>query len=689
MATTLTRHDSDQPSTDEPKIETRTRLPHVAALDGLRGVAVLAVVVYHLNNDLLPGGFLGVSLFFTLSGFLITNLLLAEWEVTRSIGLRRFWVRRFRRLLPAALLALVVALLTAWWWADARQLADIRGDVGAALAYLANWRFIFDGSVYGAGFEQPSPVLHFWSLAIEEQFYVVVALVAVLLSRLARRRRAWLITFAGLAALSMLATLRLWGTADTNRVYFGSDTRAFELLAGVLLALLINFSVPARLTRFAARHVLTVAAALAMLMAFVVASTTQSWLYHGGLWLVALGSVILIVAALDAGPLAKALSWRPLVGLGLISYGVYVLHWPIFTFLTPETTGLSGVGLAFVRLAITLAIAVASYRWLEQPIRTGRVRLRSVPVMAGAVVITTGLLVAATMLDRTSAVRDVVATPDLALSSPAGAEEVPTTTVVPPPPLRRVLFVGDSLVHQSFNTLSARMTSAGIQAVAIGGEGEHLLSTSESWLAELEATLTTFDPDVVVLEACCGWGMPSKREKIAAADGNLLEPDTVESWNEWRRAAQALTDVVRAHGRFPLWVLAPPAQTNGYYGPIEGRIPLANDTYRNLVACTPGVGLIDWRVVAGPDGEFVWSLPDRSGALVEVRSEDGLHFTPEGQAVLADLTVLSVQTQWRSFKAALAGGGPWEPPAVAGPAATCSTSTSSSIPSVAPVADGG
>ena len=340
--------------------------------------------------DLMPGDVTGSLAYDPRSGEfafregpVFTNLLLAEWEVTRSVGLRRFWVRRFRRLLPAALLGLVVALVTAWWWADARQLADIRGDVVAALAYVSNWRFIFDGSVYGAGFEQPSPVLHYWSLAIEEQFYVVVALIAVLLARFARRRRAWLVTFGGLAVLSMLATLRLWDTADQNRVYFGSDTRAFELLAGVLLALLINFSVPARLARFAARHVVAVAAALAVLVAFALAGTDQTWLYHGGLWLVAVGSVLLILAALDTGPVAKALSWRPLAALGLISYGVYVLHWPIFTFLTPDTTGLDGVRLAFVRVGITLAIAIASYRWLEQPIRSGRVRLRSAPAGQG------------------------------------------------------------------------------------------------------------------------------------------------------------------------------------------------------------------------------------------------------------------------------------------------------------------
>src|SRR5690606_23282132 len=142
---------------DAPR-ERSTRLPHVAALDGLRGVAVLAVVVYHLDRDLLPGGFLGVSVFFTLSGFLITNLLLVERERSRRVGLRQFWDRRFRRLLPAALLGLLVVVVTSWWWADASQLEELRGDVAAALAYVANWRFIVNGDLYGAAFEAPSPV---------------------------------------------------------------------------------------------------------------------------------------------------------------------------------------------------------------------------------------------------------------------------------------------------------------------------------------------------------------------------------------------------------------------------------------------------------------------------------------------------------------------------------------------------
>jgi peptidoglycan/LPS O-acetylase OafA/YrhL len=642
----------------------RRHLPHVRALDGLRGLAVLAVVVYHLDPDVLPGGFLGVSLFFTLSGFLIANLLVGEWRSTGRIGLGDFWARRFRRLLPAALLGLVIAAVTAWWWADASQLAELRADVVAALAYVANWRFVVDGDLYGAGYEQPSPVLHYWSLAIEEQFYVVVALIAVVLARFARSRRTWFVVFGSLAALSMLATVLLWGSADTNRIYFGSDTRAFELLAGVLLALVIGFAVPARARRWAARHVIACVVAGAVVLSFVLVDTGQGWLYRGGFWLVALGSVALIVAALDDGPVARALAWKPLAALGLISYGVYIIHWPIFTFLTTDTIGLDGLALAAVRLAVTFGLAIASYHLLEQPIRTGRWHLRLGPALGAVAAATLALVLATSLLGRHAATRDVVATPDLALSTTelaSATAAVEPVAPAPAPPIRRVLFLGDSLVHQSWATLAARMSAAGIEASAIGGEGQHLLGDGGAWLALLEQALAERDPQVVVLEACCGWGTPWRAEQVVTPSGDVLQPDTDESWREWSRMAATVTDLVRAQGRVAVWVLAPPAQTNGYYGPIEGRIAVANGIYQQLARCRPGVGLVDWRALSGPDGSFVAELPDRSGNLVPVRHVDGLHFTPEGQAVVADLTVEAVRAQWRSF------GGRAAPPATCAP----------------------
>ena len=155
-----------------------SRLTHLPALDGLRGVAVIAVLCFHGGFSWAKGGFLGVSMFFTLSGFLITSLLLREWGTDRHIDLRAFWSRRFRRLMPAALATLVGVCVLAWWLGTHAELHSLRLDVWAAVAYVANWRFIFAGRSYADLFSAPSPVQHFWSLAVEEQFYFVYPLIA-------------------------------------------------------------------------------------------------------------------------------------------------------------------------------------------------------------------------------------------------------------------------------------------------------------------------------------------------------------------------------------------------------------------------------------------------------------------------------------------------------------------------------
>jgi peptidoglycan/LPS O-acetylase OafA/YrhL len=625
-------------------------LRHVPALDGLRGLAVLAVVVYHLSSSTLPGGFLGVSLFFTLSGFLITNLLLAEWRRDRSVDLGRFWGRRFRRLLPAALVGLVLVLLLAWLSADSDQLADLRGDVVGALTYVANWRFIFNGDAYGAGYQEPSQVLHYWSLAIEEQFYIVVAVVALVLARHAKSRKTWLLVFGGFAALSMLATLLLMD-GSTNRIYFGSDTRAFELLAGVLLAIVLGFELPERAKGWVWRHALAIVVLAGVIATYLFAATTHAWLYRGGFWLVALGSVALIVSALDDGPVARLLSWAPLTALGLISYGVYVYHWPLFLWLDEERTGLSGAPLVVVRLAATLALAILSYRLLEQPIRQRRWSWRPVAIGAAMAASFGLLVVGAALLGSQAGGRAVVGeTPEIQLSAPS-AITVPSpnpTTPVPTPPLRRVLFVGDSIVHQAWPTIEDRLAQAGIEARAIGGEGEHLLFEQASWIEDLRHEIAAFDPDLVVLESCCGWGSPWIDETYIAPDGTALEPDTDASWTEWARMARVLTELAQRDGRAVTWLMSPPARTNGYYGPVEGRITRANAIYERIVQCNPGVGILDWRVIAAPDGSFTWELPDASGTPVQVRHPDGLHFTREGQAVLADYTRDTLIAQWEA-----------------------------------------
>lgn len=636
---------------------TRT-LPHRPALDGLRGIAVAAVVIYHLEPGLLPGGFLGVSLFFTLSGFLITNLLLAEWRQQGRIDLRAFWARRFRRLLPAALLTLLLVLAVCAGSNDPHLLSNLRGDVLGALAYVANWRFILNGDPYGAGFHEPSPVLHFWSLAIEEQFYVVVAIVAFVLARYARRARTWALTFGAAALGSMLATWWLSSRgSDTARVYFGSDTRAFELLAGVLLAIGAGFTVPSFSRGRWWRHALGPVALGALGAVMLLAGVEQRWLYRGGFWMIAALSVVLIVSALDDGPIARVLTWRPLTALGLISYGVYLFHWPLFAWLTPERLGVDGWAVAGIRIGATLALATGSYLLVEQPIRNGRLpAVRHPALVAGALAATAAILLAGTTwLDGVAARRAVAAsTPGLQLNTSLGEGEqldagLTGTTLddeTDPPPLERVLILGDSLLHQSYPSIRDRLASLGIDSLAIGGPGQHLMKNDGAWQAELDRAIDAYDPDLVVLESCCGWGSPWQRELYHAPDGRIIEPDTPESWAEWDRLARVLTARARQGGRPVAWVLAPPAQTNGYYGPIETRIDLANDLYRRIARCDPGVGLIDWRVMSGPDGRFVWDLP-AADSPVRIRTEDDLHLTPAGQAAVADLTRDGVSGLWQ------------------------------------------
>jgi peptidoglycan/LPS O-acetylase OafA/YrhL len=647
---------------------TTPSLPHEPSLDGLRGAAVAAVVGYHLGISWLKGGFLGVSLFFTLSGFLITNLLLAERDRSGTIRLRAFWARRARRLLPAAFAGIALAVVVAAVAGTADQVRHLPGDVLGALAYAANWRFVFAHSAYQAGYQAPSPLLHYWSLAIEEQLYLFLPLLVLLAGR-GRSRRALGLTFAVLLAGSAMAALA-FGGHDPNRVYFGTDTRLFELVAGALLAVVMRF--PRRVERGAA--VGTVAAAGTLLL-WITTAETSPWLYRGGLWLVAVASCSLIIGALSPGRLATVLRWRPLAALGRVSYGVYVYHWPLFLLLDAPRTGLHGLALIGLRLSATGAVAVLSFRYVEQPIRQQRWRVPARALWAlpafGALLVGAALLVGGAGTSRAVAVaasHPIVlssapaslpaATPSPVVSSrvTAPAPRPSTTTVLAPPPaLRRVLFIGDSLIQQAYPTFAVRLRAAGVQTEVLGGPGQSLMSHRGAWLAQLQHAVATFDPDVVVLESCCGnfvtdpvWIGPNAQ---------AVTRDTPAFYAEWRRLATAATVASSARGAAVLWVLGPLTHTNGFYGPIDGWIPKVDAIYQSLAACAPAVGTIDWRTVAAPNGAYAGALPNSAGQLVPIRMSDGFHFTPAGWDVLSNVTLAGVTHAWAS------GGGrdvPWD-----------------------------
>lgn len=354
------------------------RLRYEPALDGVRAVAVVAVLLFHGGFSWATGGFLGVSVFFTLSGFLITSLLIAEHSSSGTIALGSFWGRRLRRLMPASLVCVagVAVLLVA---GELPRTATTRGDLWGALADVANWRFYFSGQSYAQLFATPSPLQHFWSLAIEEQFYVVLPLLVWVVLVRARWSRASLALLLVTAWLASAASSVLLGGRDPDLVYQATFTRAAELLTGALAALAVRALADRRGERAPHRGVAAGTAALGVAavagLAWLTATSDQNdrWLYRGGFAAFSLLSLALVMAARQPGPLRAVLGLAPLAWIGRISYGIYLYHWPIFLLLSPQRTGLDRAPLFAGRAAVTLAVAVVSFYVIEQPVRRERV----------------------------------------------------------------------------------------------------------------------------------------------------------------------------------------------------------------------------------------------------------------------------------------------------------------------------
>ncbi len=426
------------------------RIRHVAALDGLRGVAVAGVLLFHGGH--LTGGYLGVDLFFVLSGFLITSLLLAEGGETGGIRLGGFWARRARRLLPALFGMLLGVGLYCLFIARPEELAQIRGDAIATVAYVANWRGVFASQDYFALLRSPSPLEHTWSLAIEEQFYLIWPLVfaGLLAWKRTAIARSVLVTALVGAVGSVVLMQLLYSTTNPSRDYFGTDTRASGILIGASLAAALAIWGPVKSSR--ARWTLE-AVGLAGVGVLAVTWTqlggNSSRLYHGGFLVSQLAAVAVIAAAVHTRPgvLSRALSWKPLCGLGLISYGVYLWHWPVDIVVNPARAGITGWPLFFVQCAVTLAIALVSYHFLEMPIRRGAGSRREWAIAVPAVLVTLVAVFAVLQprIDNASAIAAAGEPPPI---SRAALEQTRAELAITHGPnVPRVLLVGDSTAY--------------------------------------------------------------------------------------------------------------------------------------------------------------------------------------------------------------------------------------------------
>ncbi len=413
---------------------------YVPGLDGMRALAVLCVIAYHLNVPWAKGGLLGVGVFFTLSGYLITDLLLGHSDRFGNLGLGSFWLRRARRLLPALFLMLIVVSI---WVAlfDASQLSEVRRQVVSAALYFANWSTIASHGSYFSRFAAPLPLDHLWSLSIEEQFYLVWPWLLAALLYLVRNRRALTLVILGGAAVSAVVMARLYHPGyDPTRVYEGTDTRAFGLLIGAALAMVW----PTRISRLSLRRSIRspglldtvgVVGIVVILLLVWRTSSLSSFLYPTGLVLLSVATVAAIAAVVNpSSMLGEVMGCPPLRWIGVRSYGIYLWHWPIIVLWGRAEVGVHW-GRAALQVAATMVVAALSWRYVEEPIRQGALRRLRTRSRSHAAVLRARRRVLALTTSAAGVIAIVVAGLAGALPAMSNGDTVPQKISTLPPKL--------------------------------------------------------------------------------------------------------------------------------------------------------------------------------------------------------------------------------------------------------------
>jgi peptidoglycan/LPS O-acetylase OafA/YrhL len=642
---------ASDPNRDHPAGTPTAGFAYHAALDGLRAVAVLSVIAYHDNYSWAKGGFLGVDTFFVLSGFLITTLLVAEFRRASTIRLSTFWVRRARRLLPALLLVIGFVALYTHFAVVPWERNGIRDDMFASLFYVANWRFIFDQQGYFQLFSATSPLRHMWSLAIEEQYYLVWPLVVLACLRAGRGSTRILGAVCVVGAAASIISMRMrFHPGDPSAAYYATDARAHTLLVGALLALALLAWRP----RPQARRVLALVAVPAMgvvLAAAHSASGTGSTYYSGGSALFAVLVAVVIAGLLQPGPLSSVLAWSPLAWIGRISYGLYLWHWPIDVWLVPSRVHLGSTALNLLRLGVTFAAAVASYYLVERPIRERNWNLRAsglafVPALAVLTgVATVSAVGAAGLPSYVWGFGDplVCGTPRPSESREAVTAQARSGPLALAQSARgqRVLLVGDSTACSLWPGLAATGNSVGITTdqASVFGCG---VASGEITTTRNEAITPNSSRCPALVDANEGAGLARDRPTIVlwmsiweksdlVVDGHTVVAGTAAGEKEiMARMDSALARLTAGGARVVLVTEAAPAP-NPAQGTLTTSTKADDDGYVRLNALLrrfrarhpDQVTLVDLAAMLCPQGP---PCPERVDGL-QARP-DGRHFTP-------------------------------------------------------------
>jgi peptidoglycan/LPS O-acetylase OafA/YrhL len=624
----------------EPERPGGPSLPHVPALDGLRGAAVAAVLVYHDGH--LTGGWLGVDLFFVLSGYLITGLLLSAWRRSGGVGLRSFWARRARRLAPALVITLVGVGVYAALVATPLERWGIRGDGLATLFEVANWRNVIESNNYFASTLRPSPLQHTWSLAIEEQLYLLWPLVVAGLLAWRRKPSAVLVAsvVGSLVSAGLMIGLHAHGS-HVLRVYEGTDTRAVAVLLGAAVASLRVVLGPKRwASTRSARQALGIVGAIGLAGAWARLDGATALPYQGVLPLCSLAGALVVASIADRrhpGPLGEVLSLAPLRWLGLVSYGVYLFHWPIFQWLDASRTHQTGLALFVLRIAVTIGLAALSYRFVEQPIRRRSVldqRQARAALPAGAAL--AALAIFAGTLG--------------AVPPPSAAELASQTVVrssVPGAPL--VMFAGDSVPLLLGKQIGDDRDALGISVANLALPGCHLLASVGS-IRGIEGDVRNDVTD------CASGGIYRTQVRnlhpsVAVVMFGEFPNESVRYRGRWLMACQpeymrllrqkldALIDDLRV-GHTPVVLLTAPGSTLSWVvdrvkpGMAE-RVACSNQQLVDIATQRKGVSVVDLASFVCP--------PTQTKCLEKVDGADlrpdGLHFTGPGAAYVAQWLV--------------------------------------------------
>ena len=353
---------------------------YLPSIDSLRALAVLAVIIYHVDVNYLPGGFLGVDLFFVLSGYLISSLIIKEYRKTGSLNLYNFYIRRARRLLPAVYFMITIGLVVMVLFNEV-LLRKSHLDAIFGYIYSSNWWYIFHKLDYFDSFGAQSPFKHLWSLAIEEQFYMIFPLLFLLINRKKKSKdgtyklnKNFLYVVLGLILVSLIAHILLFDINNISRIYFGTDTRAFSLLVGVVGAILYPMEkLHAKVTpqQNIMYSVISLVSIATLITVMIYTSEYNTWLYRGGFLLVAIiGLIVIISSGKQHTLMSRLLSFKPVVFIGKMSYSLYLWHFPILVLTTPVSEiGNPNIIFVILRIILTFALATASYVFVETPIR--------------------------------------------------------------------------------------------------------------------------------------------------------------------------------------------------------------------------------------------------------------------------------------------------------------------------------